>query len=288
MNRLFDTLSRLTSRSEPGLTTGANWPETSGHTISTTPELPAAPGKAVQPSYRNVSLKVSATAPLLPFEDKNLPAAEQYRIIRTKILHHRTHPKIIAISSAGRGDGKTTTSINIAGALALRKDVTVLLIDTDMRQSTMADQLGIPQSPGLGEVLAGAALLQDAIVHVTEIPNLYILPAGESETNPAELLDSAQWRALAQQCSAAFRYVILDATPVEAVTDYELVEQVADGLILVARPDHTDRAAYARAESAIQKGKLLGTVLNGVPSWFGRKSHGAYHYYAKPSARPNR
>src|SRR3954454_17997243 len=100
---------------------------------------------------------------------------------------------MIVLSSAGPGDGKTVTAVNLAGALSLKSDANVLLLDTDLRRSSIGQPLGIPSAPGLTEVLMGERTLASVIVRAEQMPNLYILPAGDCKSNPAELLDSPAW-----------------------------------------------------------------------------------------------
>lgn len=234
------------------------------------PELPS----------RVVPLRLSALDPIFPFEEEHSTAAEQYRIIRTRILHHPKKPKILVITSASSGDGKTVTSINLAAALALKRDGPILLIDADLRRPKVAEMLGLPPLPGLSDVLSGRATLDDALVRTKELPNLWILAAGDGMENPAELLDSQRWRSLIDEVRGRFSYVVLDATPVAAVTDYELVQIVSDGVIVVARPDHTERKHCLQAITTVPKEKLLGLVLNCVENWFLWKAS-TYGYYKK-------
>ncbi len=218
-------------------------------------------------SYRTVNLNIAA-GPLIPFDESNPRIAEQYRVLRTNILLHSARPRVIAISSGSLGDGKTVTSINLAGILALKSDANVLLVDADLRQCKVATSLGIPSSPGLADVLQDRCSLEEAIVQVEEIPNLLVLPAGEATGNPAELLDSVPWKRAIMTLRAHFSYTIVDTTPVTAVADFQLVQQVCDAVLFVLRPDHTKRSLLEKALSAVPKEKLLGTVLNAVPDWF--------------------
>src|ERR1035441_6565533 len=108
------------------------------------------------PTIRRVKLAVDATVPVLPFENQNDAAAEQYRIARTKIVHHPKKPRTIGVTSPGAGDGKTVTAINLAGALSLKAAAKVLLVDVDFRRSAVHALLGLPKSPGLAEVIEGS------------------------------------------------------------------------------------------------------------------------------------
>jgi receptor protein-tyrosine kinase len=223
---------------------------------------------------------------VLPFDGEDPRAAEQYRIARTKIIQHPNSPRMIVVSSAGPGDGKTLSSINLAGALALKTEQSVLLIDADFRRSAVHQRLGLPASPGLTDVLDGSIALEEALVRTEQFPNLYVLPAGAQKTNPTELLDSSRWRALTAVLRNAFQFVIADSTPIWAVADYELIETVCDGVLLIARPDHTPRKAFLQAVASIPNQKLIGVLLNWVPKWFlGRSYHYDAPYYYQANGK---
>jgi capsular exopolysaccharide synthesis family protein len=234
----------------------------------THPTTKTTAAKTSTPQPRTVRVRLGPQAPLLPFDQSHWAASEQYRVLRTKVLQHLKHPRIIVISSACTGDGKSVTAINIAGALALKAGVRVLLLDADFRRSTIHTQLGIPASPGLANVLENDSTLEDALVQVEQLPNLYVLSAGQPTLNPAELLDSPRWSALLNSSRTSFAYVIVDSPPIATVADYHLIEANCDGVILVVRPDHTNRRACAKALEIVSKEKLLGVILNCVTNWF--------------------
>lgn len=231
---------------------------------------------------RNARLRISALSPLFPFDDVHYAAAEQYRIIRTKILHHPKKPRLILTSSACSGDGKTVTSINIAASLALKEDSSVLLVDADLRRPRVAEALGLPEGPGLTEVLSGTIDFRAALLQAEQFPNLSILTSGEAGENPAELLDSDRFRAFIETVRSRFSIVIFDATPVATVADYELLQHVCDGVVMVVRPEHTDRNRCTKGLELVPKEKLLGVVLNCVEDWWLWKTP-AYDYYRKIS-----
>ena len=254
------------------------------------PHAPAGPAFTLpQPggaAIRTLRLSIPLQSPLLPFDGENGHAAEQYRIARTRIIQHPRQPRMIVVSSAGSGDGKTLSSINLSGALALKTEGNVLLVDADFRRCAVYQRLGLPASPGLSDVLAGTSTLEEALVRAEQFPNLYIIPAGAPSKSPTELLDSSRWRALAKVLRAAFQFVIVDSTPIAAVADYDLIEAVCDGVLLVARPDHTARKSCLQALAAIPKDKLVGVLLNCVPNWFLTRPHNYYGaYYYQPDGR---
>jgi capsular exopolysaccharide synthesis family protein len=250
----------------------------------TASEAPA--DKAALPSeIRALSLGLPAHSPLLPFGDGQWCPSEQYRILRTKISQHPKQPHLIVVSSPTPGDGKSVSAINTAGALSLKSEGQVLLVDADFRKSAVHVQLGIPESPGLAEVLNGSCTLEEAVVSIREFPNLLVMSAGARPDNPAELLDSPTWRGLCIRLRSLFRYVVLDSPPVGAVADYDLIQAVCDGVILVLRPDHTNRQLCLKSLENIPKAKLLGVLLNCVPDWSPARRSGAdYYYYASGKA----
>jgi capsular exopolysaccharide synthesis family protein len=227
---------------------------------------------------RTLSVRLVAKDPVLPFDVQSRRSMEQYRLIRTKIAHHPNSPHIVAVTSAGPGDGKTVTSINIAGAMSLNLGAKVLLIDGDLRRSSIAQVLGLPAKPGLSDVLSRKCTLKDALIHIEQFPNCFVLTAGEPCENPPELLDSPHWRELCTTVRSSFQNVIVDTPPIAAVADYELIEASADGIVMVARPDHTKRSAFKKAVSSVPPQKLIGMVLNDVKDWFLWKVQSGYPY----------
>lgn len=226
--------------------------------------------------FRVVSAHRPADSPALSFDTAE-QASESYRMIRTKIVQHPRQPRLICISSSTPGDGKTATAVNIAGSLALKRDTTAILVDTDLRRPRLAGLLGIPGSPGLAEVLAGTCSVQDAVVQVADLPSLYFLPAGRCTTNPTELLDSDRWRSVVKWMHGAFNFAILDSPPVGMVADYDLIQSVCQGILLVVRPGHTNRKLLQKAMDQMPSEKLLGVVVNAVDDWFLWRTNG--HYY---------
>ena len=232
---------------------------------------------------RWISLRVSDAAPLLSPSGDAQRAAEQYRIVRTKIFHQVQTSSVTVVSSPGVGDGKTVTAVNLSAALALKSDDKVILVDADLRLSRVHERLGMPKSPGLAEVLARRCALEDAVLRVEELPNFYILPAGQPPGNPTELLDSANWRDLVARMRDEFRRTIIDSPPIEAVADYDLIAASCDSVLLVVRPDHTQRRLLTSA-LAKTKGRLTGVLINDARDWFlWKHASPSYHYYQNGS-----
>jgi capsular exopolysaccharide synthesis family protein len=230
---------------------------------------------------RTLPVHLTVNNPILPFDSGSRRSIEEYRVIRTKLQHHPAQPRVIAVTSAGPGDGKTVTSINLAGAMSLNAGARVLLIDGDLRRSSIARLLGLPPEPGLTDLLSRNCTLEESLVRLQQFPNCFVLPAGTHSTHPPELLDSTGWRELLVLLRQSFDHVILDTPPVAAVADYQLIEAICDGVVMVARPDHTRRSAFKAAAASIDQTKLLGVIVNDVQEWFlwDSKGHSGYAYY---------
>jgi|GEM_PF-2179316 len=228
---------------------------------------------------RSVEVHIKHQTPLLPFAGDNSQAAEQYRIIRTKIVQHPRRPRVLVVSSAESGDGKSVTAVNVGGVIALNPEFNVLLCDVDLHRSSLAKYFDVPVKPGLADVLSGQAELKDVVVRIEPFPNLYFLPGGKSSRGPADLLNSRRWSSLVSALRRQFSFVVLDTPPAGALADFALVQAAADGVVLVARQDHTNRMLWMRAVESVPAEKMIGVVMNCVKPWFLGRSGGYYQYY---------
>ncbi len=236
---------------------------------------------------RVLPFKITAGTPLFPFDSDQAHVAEQYRITRTKLLHDPRQPRVIVVSSSAPRDGKTITSINLAGVLALRPELKVVLVEADLRRAHIAGLLGFANTPGLSDVLSGKAALADALVRAEQCPNLFILPGGSWHGDATELLDSPAWRNLCETLRREFSYVVLDSPPMGVLADFELLQAVSDGVVFVIRPDHTNRAECKKALESLGTRKLLGVILNAAKEWPLYQA-GQSKYYKDYSQAPNK
>jgi protein-tyrosine kinase len=296
MSRVFQALRRSGANlAEPTfLTACAQASNGNGIATETAISPPLVSGKksVVEPAFmdlvshvRPLSLTVSDSSPLLSARHEEWQAAEEYRILRTKIVQHHINPQMIVVSSPTTGDGKTVTAVNLAAALAQRSDEQILLVDGDFRRSMVHNCLGISEQPGLAEVLADEAIFEDTVYRVDQLPNLYVLPAGSAGARASELLDSSCWRGVIGRIRQHFHRIVVDCPPVEAVADYDLITTLCDGVLLVVRPDHTDRKLCMRALKTAGQ-KLLGVLINDAKEWFLWK-HQVSHYYRDAPATTN-
>lgn len=190
--------------------------------------------------------------------------SEQYRGIRARIAQREASGPLraIVITSPGAGDGKSITAANLALTMAQEFQRTVVLVDTDLRGAAVHQLFGVERGPGLAEVLAGTASLDEALVHLPD-HRLTILPAGETPAFPAELLGSAAMRRLTDTLRTRFDRLLFDAPAVAPLADTGTLAPLADGAVMVVRAGVTTRPALDEALQAFADEKVLGVVLNG-------------------------
>jgi len=192
------------------------------------------------------------------------PVAEQYRTIRTNIEFMAVDREIqaILITSATQGEGKSTTSSNLAVAYA-QQGKKVLIIDTDMRRPTVHYTFKVANGLGLSSLLTRQAEKEKAILP-TKVDNLSILTAGPIPPNPAELLSSRAMEHLVSQLRADFDVIIFDAPPLLQVADSRITSKLTDGVVLVVGCTTSDRQRVLKAKEQLDlaEAKILGVVLN--------------------------
>jgi capsular exopolysaccharide synthesis family protein len=195
------------------------------------------------------------------------PEVDQYNALRYALEEKRMSDglHVVAITSPSVGDGKTTTSVNLAGALAHRRDARVLLIDADLRRPSVSPLLGLADLPGrLGFVDAisdGALTLERAVTHLPAF-NLNVLPAGRLSDDPFELLRTPRVGELLQEARRRYDFVIVDTPPVLLVPDSRILESWVDGFLLVVSANRTRRRLVAEALNLLAPGKMVGLVFN--------------------------
>lgn len=275
MSKFFDAANAIDPALVVGMARSDAERQADSEGVKSAPRSTSLQATAFTPKHR-VSIRIQSAA-VLPFDGFDDIAAEHYKVIRTRLIQHRDRPRMICVSSGGMGDGKTINAINIAGALALKQDVRVLLVDCDFRRPAVAATLGISAETTLQDVLNGQAGWRDAVIQVAEAPNLHLIAAGTPTLSSAELLDSPQWRATCQAWREAFDFVILDSPPIGVIADYDLIQAVADGVVMVVRQDVTKRQAMMTALESIPKEKMLGVIMNCAIEWFSKKQ-GYYQY----------
>ena len=203
--------------------------------------------------------------------------AEAYRSLRSNIEYSSFDDeyRAIVVTSSVPGEGKSTTSGNLALSLA-QSDNKVLLVDCDMRKPSIHKKFKISNISGTAELLLRKESFEDVANFYNE--NLTIITAGKIPPNPSEMLSSRAMTAFIKEMKKEFKYIILDTPPLQAVTDAQVLSTKADGVLLVVRAGSTKRDAVLNSVDLIKKvkGKVIGMVLNGVEN-----KKNSYYYYGE-------
>jgi protein-tyrosine kinase len=193
-------------------------------------------------------------------------AAEQYQGLRLTVeqLKGQRDVRLIAVTSASTGDGKTVTAINLAGVLARGSDARVLLIDADLRRPMIAARLGLSpvDAPGLVDAVADELVGLDAVTHKIDGFNLAVVPAGATRRPIHDILRSPRLERILQEARQRYDFVVLDTPPLLPVFDAAIVAKLVDGLLVVVAANHTPRKLLAEALTHLDPSKVLGIVFN--------------------------
>ncbi|WP_394186733.1 CpsD/CapB family tyrosine-protein kinase [Metabacillus halosaccharovorans] len=204
------------------------------------------------------------------------PIAEQFRTIRTNIQFSIVDEELqtMIVTSSGPAEGKSTTTANLAVVFA-QQGKRVLLIDADLRKPTVHYTFRTENHIGLSNVLTRQSSLEEAVT-VTAQEKLWVLPSGPIPPNPSELLGSKGMKTLLEQAKNEYDVIILDTPPVLAVTDAQVLSNLADGVVLVVSSGKTETDAAKKAKELLEsaKAKILGVVLNNK-----KVQDSQYYYY---------
>jgi capsular exopolysaccharide synthesis family protein len=192
-------------------------------------------------------------------------AAEQYRTLRHTIeeAHRETGLSVVGVSSPSVGDGKTTTAINLAGALSQASDARVLLVDLDLRRPSIGRLLGLPANqPGLVDAVIDSRVELVDVATTVRPFNFAVVLAGQSAKTPYELLKAPRLGTLMAKARESYDYVILDAPPLQPMPDCQLIGGFVDKFVVVLACDKTPRRLLGEALNVLAPDKVLGLVFN--------------------------
>jgi protein-tyrosine kinase len=218
-------------------------------------------------------------------------AADQYRTLRHNVerLRRTGGLQVVGITSAGAGDGKSMTALNLAGALAQARSARILIIDADLRRPCVGRYLGLNalSSPGLAEALADSAReLTDVVVHLDQF-NLSVLPAGTPQKSPYELLNSPRLEQLLKDARVVYDYVLIDTPPLVPFPDCRVLARHVDGFLTIVAAHRTPRKLFTEGLSVLDPAKVIGLVFNGDDE--PKSGHyGYYGYYDNDHTHPRR
>lgn len=219
---------------------------------------------------------------------------EAYKLLRTNLLfalpdveEGRAH--VIGVTSSLRGEGKSTSAINVAASLA-EMNKKVLLLEADLRLPSIKLKIDVQPRPGVSNALAEKSTPFIQPYQINEMNGspviIDVLVAGDIPPNPSELLGSGRMRQLLDWLSTRYDYIIMDLPPITAVTDALVATKLVDGMILVVRNEHTDRHSLSEAIRQIHfvEGNLLGfvfTCANASGAGYGKKYKYKYKYQSR-------
>ena len=224
--------------------------------------------------------KVDATERKRKFgKDLDFASVEAYNLLRTNLyfsLADVTGGKVVGVTSPCPQEGKSTTSLNLAYALASAGHK-VVLIDSDMRRPSLAGVLEMPLAPGLSNILIDESVdaIHPSVVH----ENLSVLLSGDIPPNPSELVVSDKMKALIEKLRDIYDYVVVDLPPVNLVSDPIMMSRHLDGMIVIVRHGYTRRRDVNDAVRSLKlvNAKILGFVYNGAKT--GKKRYRKSNYY---------
>jgi capsular exopolysaccharide synthesis family protein len=235
--------------------------------------------RAVKFSTREV-LTARVEPHLIAITEPRSPECEQFRALRTRLLQagEREQKRAFVITSAGMGEGKTLTALNLAWLLAQTDGATALVIDADLRRPCAAEYLGLETEFGLSEVLTGETKLTQAILKLKP-SGLHLLPGGAAREDVAELLSGPRFGRLLDEARKLFDYIIIDAPPLGVFTDANLLINRADAAILVVRASVTRYSVVDRLLEQLPRERMLGVVLNRAET---KPEDTSYYYQPRP------
>ena len=259
LRELFD----ITIRSEEDITQICKHP-----ILAAVPDMTAqTKGGYYYSAYANASPKAhTQKQPALVGSEINFAASEAYKLLRTKLQFSfagENDCRIIGLSSALSGEGKSLSSVNLAHTLS-QLDKRVLLIDCDMRRPSLSAKLPIQKTPGLSNYLAGQSKLDELFQHCGiqgDEEAFQVVAAGRNPPNPVELLSSPKMARMLERLRGSYDYIILDLPPVGEVSDALAVAKLTDGMLLVVRQNYCNRIAV---NSLVRQFEFVGARILGI------------------------
>lgn len=213
--------------------------------------------------------------------DPKGPGADRFRYLRMRLreVKEAVNLRKLMITSPLPKDGKSTVVLNLATALAEEGKRSVLLIEADLYHPTLVQRLGLQARPGLGECLEKGIDPMSALRRLQPL-GWYLLPAGELEGNPTELLQSEAFSKMLQRLSPQFDWILIDTPPVAPLTDAVSLSRLADATLLVVRAGCTPPEAVKEALALLGQKHVLGIIFNAAEG-LNRLYSQYYGYYGK-------
>ncbi len=299
MSRLADAIRRAgdsaddairDARAESSATAGRS-PISIGPTIMARPgetdiwradaiDLRGDPGLGVFRGFNPVSVEKLIVTPAVPAS-----AVEQYRRLAASLHHAQVEKgvKVVMITSAAAGEGKTLTATNLALTLSQSYHRKVLLIDADLRRPSVHQIFQVPNVLGLNDGLKSETDAKLSLIQITE--HLTVLPAGRPDPDPMSGLTSDRMRRIVREAAKRFEWVLIDTPPVGFLPDANLLASMVDAALFVIRAGRSPYRLIQRALDAVGRNRIIGVVLNAVKESDDVVGYGYYGYYGQPAER---
>jgi protein-tyrosine kinase len=234
------------------------------------------PGERKDARQLNIDLNSLRATGYLPEQEKDRQFADHYRQIKRPLIQKAMaptdgnpalEPRIVMVTSALPGDGKTFTSINLAFSIARERDVSVLLVDADLLKPHVSRIFGLQKEPGLMDALMDESVSIESLIVATNVRGLSILPAGTLAEGTSELLHSRRMRDLVHGLCGLNprRMVLLDSPPLLVTSEGPALTTLSGQIVLVVRAGQTPRQAITDAMGLIDEQRAGGIVLNEAP-----------------------
>jgi len=226
-------------------------------------------------------------------DDMNSQIAEEFRNIKRPILMNAfgkgaapiENGNLIVVLSAVPGEGKTFSAINLAISIAMERNTTILLVDTDVTNPSLSRIFQLDNQPGLLDVLSGNEIDIGDIIHKTSIPSLSIIPAGRNHQYAAELISSSRMHQFVEEIVKRYndRIVLFDAPPILATSHANVLAHIAGQIMIVVEAGKTLQSIVKEAVSKIDSDKVIGMILNKSRNVFKGGYYGYYGSYGHGS-----
>ncbi len=215
--------------------------------------------------FQEVDPKQAEANRIVTLSGESTHITEQYRMLRTQILQKTEGEgdNCLMVTSSVDGEGKSTTAINLAVAIAKEVHKTVLLVDADLRRPSIHKYLGLTPEQGLSHYLLDNVPLENLLIR-TGVEKLTFLPAGSPMVDSTEILRSTRMQELIREVKERYknRYVIFDTTPLLQTADSCVLAQFMDGIVFVVQAEKTPRKEVAEALKLLEDRNVLGMVMN--------------------------
>ncbi len=233
-------------------------------------------------AFPSLPVSILTSSRLVSVGEEGSLGAEKFRFLAVRLRQMRQNRPLqkVLITSTIPQEGKSTVAANLACTLARRRPHKTLLIEGDLRRPTVAQRFGLGPVPGLCEWLRGETASKN--IYRLEGLGLWILPAGSAPENPLELMQSGKLSQLMTDLTASFDWIVIDSPPILPLADTSIWSRMADGILLVTRKSITEKSQLRRGIEALERGKLLGALVNGSTD----AAHSDYYQRYGPATSP--